>query len=87
MLIFQLNNGSAGIDLCAVLDGDDKECGVFLNPGEGRLIGAGIAIHIADPGYAAMILLRSGLGHKTGLVLGNLIDSNQSSVNSDLKRE
>lgn len=85
MLIFQLNNGSAGIDLCAVLDGDDKECGVFLNPGEGRLIGAGIAIHIADPGYVAMILPRSGLGHKTGLVLGNLVGLIDSDYQGELK--
>ncbi|MBK2007030.1 dUTP diphosphatase, partial [Francisella orientalis] len=50
----------------------------FLNPGECKLIGTGVAINIANPNYAAMILPRSGLGHKKGLVLGNgtgLIDS------------
>jgi dUTP pyrophosphatase len=50
----------------------------FLKPGECKLIGTGIAINVADPSYAALILPRSGLGHKKGLVLGNgtgLIDS------------
>jgi dUTP pyrophosphatase len=60
--------GSAGLDLRACLDTP-----VSLNPGETRLIPTGLAIHLADPGYAAMILPRSGLGHKHGVVLGNLV--------------
>lgn len=60
--------GSAGLDLRACLDD-----AVVLNPGETRLIPTGLAMHLADPGYAAMILPRSGLGHKHGVVLGNLV--------------
>lgn len=60
--------GSAGLDLRACLDKP-----LTLHPGQCELIPAGIAIHIADPGYAAMILPRSGLGHKHGIVLGNLV--------------
>lgn len=60
--------GSAGIDLRACLE--EK---MLLHPGETCLIPAGIAIHLADPGLAAMILPRSGLGHKHGIVLGNLV--------------
>lgn len=60
--------GSAGLDLRACIDGP-----INLKPGETQLIATGIAIHIADPGYAAMILPRSGLGHKHGIVLGNLV--------------
>lgn len=60
--------GSAGLDLRACIDGP-----ISLKPGETQLIATGIAIHIADPGYAAMILPRSGLGHKHGIVLGNLV--------------
>lgn len=60
--------GSAGLDLRACLDAP-----LVLNPGETRLIPTGIAIHLADAGYAAMILPRSGLGHKHGVVLGNLV--------------
>ena len=60
--------GSAGLDLRACLDGP-----VVLNPGETRLIPTGLAMHLADPGYAAVILPRSGLGHKHGVVLGNLV--------------
>ncbi|MBK2254985.1 dUTP diphosphatase [Francisella philomiragia] len=65
--------GSAAVDLRACLSEAE-----FLSPGECKLIGTGIAINIANPNYAAMILPRSGLGHKKGLVLGNgtgLIDS------------
>lgn len=61
-------DGSAGIDLRACLDNN-----LILNPGSAELVPSGIAIHIADPGYAAMILPRSGLGAKYGLVLGNLV--------------
>ncbi len=60
--------GSAGLDLRACLD-----VPLTLQPGQTELIPAGMAIHIADPGLAAMILPRSGLGHKHGIVLGNLV--------------
>ncbi|MEW5787264.1 MAG: dUTP diphosphatase [Pseudomonadota bacterium] len=60
--------GSAGLDLRACL-----ESAVILNPGETTLVPTGLAMHLADPGYAAMILPRSGLGHKHGVVLGNLV--------------
>ena len=60
--------GAAGLDLRACIDGT-----IVLNPGETQLIPTGLAIHIANPGYAAMILPRSGLGHKHGIVLGNLV--------------
>ena len=59
--------GSAGLDLCACLDQS-----IELTPGETQLIPAGLAIHIADKQMAAIILPRSGLGHKHGIVLGNL---------------
>ncbi|MGD2159858.1 MAG: dUTP diphosphatase [Gammaproteobacteria bacterium] len=60
--------GSAGMDLRACIDKT-----ITLNPGETELIPTGIAIHINDPGLAATILPRSGLGHKHGIVLGNLV--------------
>ena len=60
--------GSAGLDLRACLDEP-----LLIEPGQTRLIPTGLAIHIADPGLAAMILPRSGLGHKHGIVLGNLV--------------
>ncbi len=60
-------DGSAGLDLRACIDGP-----LALEPGQTELIPTGIAIHIADPGLAAVILPRSGLGHKHGIVLGNL---------------
>ncbi|MCH9639653.1 MAG: dUTP diphosphatase [Betaproteobacteria bacterium] len=60
--------GSAGLDLRACIDQT-----MTVNPGETSLVPAGIAVHIADPGLAAMILPRSGLGHKHGIVLGNLV--------------
>ena len=60
--------GSAGMDLRACLDG-----ALTLAPGQVELIPTGIAIHIADPGLAALIVPRSGLGHKHGIVLGNLV--------------
>ena len=60
--------GSAGIDLRACLDAP-----LTIAPGTTHLIPTGLAIHIADPAYAAMILPRSGLGHKHGIVLGNLV--------------
>ena len=61
-------DGSAGMDLRACLDAP-----LELNPGETRLVPTGVAIHIADPGLAAVLLPRSGLGHKHGIVLGNLV--------------
>lgn len=61
-------NGSAGLDLRACLD--ESLC---LEPGQTELIQTGMAIHLSDPNYAAMILPRSGLGHKHGIVLGNLV--------------
>lgn len=60
--------GSAGLDLRACLDEP-----LLIEPGQTRLIPTGLAIHIADPGLAAVILPRSGLGHKHGIVLGNLV--------------
>src|SRR3954466_12731707 len=60
--------GSAGLDLRACLDEP-----LTLNPGQTELIPTGIAIHLDDPGLAAVILPRSGLGHKHGIVVGNLL--------------
>ena len=60
--------GAAGLDLRACIDAP-----ITLAPGETQLIPTGMAIHLADPGYAALILPRSGLGHKHGIVLGNLV--------------
>ena len=60
--------GSAGLDLRACLDAP-----LILEPGQTSLIPTGLAIHIGDPGLAAMLLPRSGLGHKHGIVLGNLV--------------
>ena len=61
-------SGAAGLDLRACIDD-----AIVLKPGETQLIPTGLSIHIADRGYAAMILPRSGLGHKHGIVLGNLV--------------
>src|ERR1700734_409463 len=61
-------DGSAGLDLRACLDAP-----LTLAPGQAQLVATGLAIHIDDPGLAAMILPRSGLGHKHGIVLGNLV--------------
>ncbi len=60
--------GSAGLDLRACID-----AAITLAPGQTELVPTGIAIHLDDPGYAAIILPRSGLGHKHGIVLGNLV--------------
>ncbi len=60
--------GAAGLDLRACLPGP-----ITLHPGETSLVPSGLAIHLADPGLAAMVLPRSGLGHKHGIVLGNLV--------------
>lgn len=60
--------GSAGLDLRACIDAP-----MVLAPGQTELIPTGLSIYIADPGYAGMILPRSGMGHKHGIVLGNLV--------------
>ncbi|GGY66094.1 dUTP diphosphatase [Pseudoduganella sp. SL102] len=60
--------GSAGLDLRACIDAP-----LTIEPGQTVLVPTGLAIHIGDPGYAAMILPRSGMGHKNGIVLGNLV--------------
>jgi dUTP pyrophosphatase len=60
--------GAAGLDLRACI-----ETPLTLAPGESQLVPAGIAIHLADPGYAAIVLPRSGLGARHGIVLGNLV--------------
>jgi dUTP pyrophosphatase len=60
--------GAAGLDLRACIDAP-----LALDPGDSRLVSSGVAIHVGDPGYAAMVLPRSGLGAKNGIVLGNLV--------------
>jgi dUTP pyrophosphatase len=71
--------GAAGLDLRACLDSP-----LHLEPGATHLVRTGIAIHIADPGYAALILPRSGLGHKHGIVLGNLVGLIDSDYQGEL---
>lgn len=71
--------GSAGLDLRACL-----EAPLVLAPGQAELIPTGMAIHLADPGYAALILPRSGLGHKHGIVLGNLVGLIDSDYQGEL---
>lgn len=73
-------SGSAGLDLRACLAEP-----LTLEPGHCELIGTGLAIHIADPGFAALILPRSGLGHKYGIVLGNLVGLIDSDYQGELK--
>ena len=68
MLPHYASTGAAGLDLRACID---KE--LTLQPGESQLVSSGIAIHIGDPGHAAVVLPRSGLGAKNGIVLGNLV--------------
>ncbi|RUO81134.1 dUTP diphosphatase [Idiomarina tyrosinivorans] len=72
--------GSAGMDLRACIDTK-----ITIAPGQCELVGTGIAIHIADPGLAATLLPRSGLGHKHGLVLGNLVGLIDSDYQGELK--
>ena len=72
--------GSAGLDLRACLAEP-----LTLAPGACELVGTGIAIHLADAGYAALILPRSGLGHKHGIVLGNLVGLIDSDYQGELK--
>jgi len=71
--------GSAGLDLRACIE---KE--LVINPGETELIPSGISIYIKNPGYAALILPRSGLGHKHGIVLGNLVGLIDSDYQGEL---
>ena len=68
MLPHYASAGAAGLDLRACIEGP-----LQLNPGDSQLVSSGIAIHVGDPGYAAVILPRSGLGAKSGIVLGNLV--------------
>jgi dUTP pyrophosphatase len=72
--------GSAGLDLRACLDAP-----ITLAPNAWQLVGTGISIHLADPGFAALILPRSGLGHKHGIVLGNLVGLIDSDYQGELK--
>ena len=72
--------GSAGLDLRACID-----TAATIKPGETFLIPTGLSVHLADPGYAAMILPRSGLGHKHGIVLGNLVGLIDSDYQGELK--
>lgn len=71
--------GSAGLDLRALLDAP-----LTILPGETKLVRTGLAVHVADPGYAALILPRSGLGHKKGIVLGNLVGLIDSDYQGEL---
>ena len=71
--------GAAGLDLRACLDAP-----LQLEPGATQLVKTGIAIHIGDPGYAALILPHSGLGHKHGIVLGNLVGLIDSDYQGEL---
>ena len=68
MLPHYASAGSAGLDLRACISTE-----LVLNPGDSQLVPSGISIHVGDPGYAAVILPRSGLGAKNGIVLGNLV--------------
>ncbi|GGC72671.1 dUTP diphosphatase [Undibacterium terreum] len=72
--------GSAGLDLRACINE-----AITIKPGETVLIPTGLAIHIGDPGYAAMLLPRSGMGHKNGIVLGNLVGLIDSDYQGELK--
>ncbi|HAB05418.1 MAG TPA: dUTP diphosphatase [Alcanivorax sp.] len=72
-------DGSAGLDLRAMV-----EAPLTLNPGDTELLPTGLAIHIGDAGYAGMILPRSGLGHKHGIVLGNLVGLIDSDYQGEL---
>jgi dUTP pyrophosphatase len=68
MLPHYATQGAAGLDLRACTEGP-----LTLAPGDSQLVSSGVAIHVGDPGYAAMVLPRSGLGAKNGIVLGNLV--------------
>ena len=72
--------GAAGLDLRACIDAP-----LTLEPGDSQLVPSGIAIHIGDPGYAALVLPRSGLGAKQGIVLGNLVGLIDSDYQGEVK--
>ena len=72
--------GSAGLDLRAAIAEP-----LVIEPGSTHLVPSGLAIHLDDPGYAAMILPRSGLGHKHGIVLGNLVGLIDSDYQGELR--
>lgn len=72
-------SGSAGLDLRAMLQADTT-----LEPGQTLLLPTGLSIHIADPGLAALVLPRSGLGHKHGIVMGNLVGLIDSDYQGEL---
>ena len=72
--------GSAGLDLRACLDAP-----LTLQPGQVELINTGLSVHLKDNGFAAMLLPRSGLGHKNGIVLGNLVGLIDSDYQGELK--
>jgi dUTP pyrophosphatase len=72
--------GSAGLDLRACV-----EAPIMIAPGSTHLIPTGLAIHVADPAYAAVLLPRSGLGHKHGIVLGNLVGLIDSDYQGEVK--
>lgn len=72
-------SGSAGLDLRACIDAP-----LTIEPGQTVLVPTGLAVHVADPGYAALILPRSGLGHKHGIVLGNLVGLIDSDYQGEL---
>ena len=72
-------HGAAGLDLRACL-----AAAITLHPGETTLVPSGLAIHLSDPGLAAMVLPRSGLGHKHGIVLGNLVGLIDSDYQGEL---
>ena len=72
-------DGSAGLDLRAMV-----KAPLLLEPGQTELLPTGMAIHISDPGYAGMVLPRSGLGHKHGIVLGNLVGLIDSDYQGEL---
>ena len=74
-------NGSAAMDLRAVIDEEE----VIIKAGESLLVGTGLAFHIADPNYCALVLPRSGLGFKNGIVLGNLVGLIDSDYQGELK--
>ena len=71
--------GAAGLDLRACIDSP-----LTLHPGDSQLVSSGIAIHVGDPGYAAVVLPRSGLGAKSGIVLGNLVGLIDSDYQGEL---
>ncbi|QJR14010.1 dUTP diphosphatase [Usitatibacter palustris] len=73
-------SGSAGLDIRACIDAP-----MTLAPGDSALIPSGMAIHVADPGLAAVLIPRSGLGHKHGIVLGNLVGLIDSDYQGEVK--